>query len=200
MNTIKISARLGSALVVAILLMGQLGCHAKRHQIRAPERSVESVKGYSPNYEELQLAELIDYLGYLEQLPPLQRQAECRWLKQYNDIDSNLGVRIHLAFSLLVTPDCGETQMAVQLLELAGQSVDDDKLKHFLSYQSELAQRLFTESNHGGELVNKLDRWKDRNQLLVEQLQSCNAELKDVKTKLEALKAIEESLNHSGIH
>jgi len=187
--------------IICILSVGLMGlipaCATKKAERNPCATRYLAVGNYSPNYESYDLDELIDYLRYLNNLPLLQRNAECEWLQRFNAIDSSLGVKVHLAFVLMSTLDCGDGREAVDLLELAAQSMEDERIRGFLSYQRGLAQRLFTQAVHNKELEQKLKRWKLKNQKMQNNYKACQQSLLDAKAKLEALKAIEESLNHT---
>ncbi|HHJ40011.1 MAG: hypothetical protein AXA67_04825 [Methylothermaceae bacteria B42] len=193
--------RIFKLFTVTVLLLGLVvflpACAMKKADRRHQDSRYQVAGGYSPNYESYDLDELIDYMGYLNRLPLLQRNAECQWLHRFNAIDSSLGVKIHLAYALLSTLECGDSKEAANLLESAALSVDDEQIQGFLSYQQALAQRLFACDLHAKELEQKLKLWKIKNQKLENNYKICGQNLKIVKEKLEALKEIEESLNHT---
>ncbi len=151
-----------------------------------------------PAYGLQTLPELINYVGYLAELQPFQRQAECEWLQRFNAVAPGPGVQLHLAFALLLAPDCGgnELQQAIDLFKAGLTQVQDLPTRHFLTYHAELAQHRYGVDRFYEELARKLGRqWKQANQNLNHRLQTCSEALRDAQSKLEALKAIEQNLN-----
>ncbi|BCX80497.1 hypothetical protein MIT9_P0070 [Methylomarinovum caldicuralii] len=156
-----------------------------------------------PDYEAVTLTELSGYLGYLAGLPPLQRRDECRWLHDFVTEAPSLGGRLHLALALLVTPDClaeqDELRVALELLDEAGKQVRPADLRAFLAYQRLIAQRLFSSRRHEREWSRKLARLRRYCRQQGQRLQRCQTTLSQCQSKLEALKALEKSLNHHGV-
>ncbi len=154
-----------------------------------------------PAYQLQTLPELVSYMGYLAELQPFQRQAECEWLQRFNAIAPGPGVRLHLAFALLLAPNCGgnESQQAAALFKAGSAQVQDLPTRRFLAYYVELAQRRYGIERYRQELTRKLERqWKQANQNLSYRLHTCSEALRDAQSKLEALKAIEQSLKATG--
>lgn len=151
-----------------------------------------------PNYGLYALPELISYLGYLAELEPFQRQAECEWLKRYHTAAPGLGAKLHLAFALLLAPACGgdELDQAIALFEASLAQIHEPQTRYLLLYHIELVRQRSNANQYHEELAKKLDQqWKKANRSLTQRLQECNEALREARSKLEALKAIEQSLN-----
>ncbi len=190
---------LGVILVWAVLV-GLGGCGGNR--VVAPQKAAPSYR--EPDYEAVTLAELSGYLGYLAELPPLQRRDECRWLSDFIDRVPSLGGQLHLALALPITPECleagrDELRFALTLLDQARQQVPQADLRAFLAYQRLIAQRLAGSRRHEQEWRRKLTRLQRRYQQQRQRLQRCQTASDQCRTKLEALKALEQSLNHHGV-
>ncbi|WP_286291035.1 hypothetical protein [Methylomarinovum tepidoasis] len=105
--------------------------------------------------------------------------------------------------ALLVTPDClaerDELRVALELLDEAGKQVRPADLRAFLAYQRLIAQRLFSSRRHEREWGRKLARLRRRSRRQAHRLRRCQTMLGQCQTKLEALTALEKSLNHHGV-
>lgn len=174
------------------------GCAGQPPKPPSPPPAPVYSSAQEPEYGLYAFPELVSYLGYLAELQPFQRQAECEWLKRYHAVAPGLGVKLHLAFALLLAPACGgnELDQAAALFKAGMVQIQDPPTRRFLAYHAELAQHRYGIDRYHEELTRKLDRqWKQANQNLTRRLQECNEALKDARSKLEALKAIEQSLN-----
>ncbi len=182
------------------LCLGWLaGCAIVGRPPAQPEKG--AVTG--PEYESHSFRELTAYPGYLARLPMPQRRSECQWLQRYNSVDEGLGVKLHLALALLATPDCNgkqgnEIQQALALLDQALPQVADSELRHYLLYHRQMAQRLFSSTHHERKVVRKLAQLRRSTRRLKRRLTDCQQESQELNAKLEALKALEDSLNHHG--
>lgn len=191
----RLSARAG---LLGLSLSFLAGCVGQPPKPPPPRQVPEYSLAQEPNYTDYSLPELESYLGYLAELQPFQRQAECEWLQRFNAVAPGLGVQLHLAFALLLAPDCGsnESQQAIELFETGLTQIQDLRTRGLLAYHAALAQHRQGVERYHEELTRKLERqWKQANQNLNQRLQACNEALKDTRAKLEALKAIEQSLN-----
>ncbi len=191
----KLTKRFSGWLILGFSLLA--GCAGQPSKLQPPRQAPQFSLSQKPNYALYAFPELLGYLGYLAQLQPSQRQAECEKLQRFNVEAPSLGVRLHLAIALLLVPDCsGDAQQALQLFTAESARAHDLQTRSLLAYLTALAQRQYELDRHCAELTRKLERqWRQAKQSLNRRLQTCNEELKDTRAKLEALKAIERSLN-----
>ncbi len=174
------------------------GCAGQPSQPSATPPLPDYSLTQAPAYGLQTLPELVSYVGYLAELQPFQRQAECEWLQRFNAVAPGPAVQLHLAFALLLAPDCGgnELQQAIDLFKAGLTQVQDLQTRRFLTYHAALAQHRYGVDRYHEELARKLEQqWKQANQNLNHRLQACSEALRDAQSKLEALKAIEQSLN-----
>lgn len=194
--------RVGLLCIALSLLPGCAAQHPVRPNTGTGTHSLTESMLNEPNYELQTLPELVGYAAYLAELPSFQRRAECEWLQRFNEISPNAAVQLHLALALLVVSDCGgnELQQAVDLFKTGIAQVQDLQARRFLSYHAIVAERLYSADRYNAELAHKLNqKWKQINENLTRRLRECNESLQDAQSKLEALKAIEQSLNPTEI-
>ncbi len=188
-------------ITLIVLLAGLGGCAIGK---RPPPQQQDMPSIAEPDYESHSFQELSAYLGYLAKLPMTQRRSECQWLQRYNSIDDSLGVKLHLALALMATPNCNEKQVselrqAVTLLDQVLPQISDAALRDYLLYHRQMAQRLFSSAHHEQKVVRKLAQLQRTRRKLRQQVTACQKQSQELNAKLEALKALEDSLNHQRV-
>ncbi len=130
-----------------------------------------------------------------------QRDAECKNLLDLYQQRGDQSVRIKLALSLLVSENCvpDASGKALSLLDDVMTNMKYSNLKDFLAYHRELALRLHQRDQQRHDLMIKISKWKKLNRQNLKKLQVCQDDLQETQMKLEALKKIERSLNHSEV-
>lgn len=147
------------------------------------------------------LESLLAYMEGLSKMPSLQRLKKCRGLVKLKDQEKGLGNQIRLALVLMATDRCvdNDAKLAMTLLEKAMTQVEDPSLKKYLAYQQTLASRLYQNDLQQRRMIARIAKLKKINYLERRKRHSCTDELQETREKLEALKAIEKSLNHTGV-
>jgi len=184
--------------LLVFALSGLSGCADWIQRVSESDRSL--AQGVAD--EKYSLDELVLYVGDLMKMPHAQRIDQCQSLmKLYEQKKATLGLQIRLALALMVAKECSdnESKIAVALLDDAIESIENPQLVNFLAYQRELALRLSQKDTHQQQLVNKIARWKKINYRERKKLRACDKDLQETRKKLEALKAIEKSLNHTEV-
>jgi hypothetical protein len=191
----KLTKRFSGWLILSLSLLA--GCAGQPSKLQPPRQTSQFSLSQKPNYALYAFPELLSYLGYLAQLQPSQRLAECEKLERFNVEAPSPGVRLHLAIALLLVPDCsGDAQQAIKLFTAESTHAYDLQSRSLLAYLTALAQHQYDLDKHHAELTRQLERqWRQANRSLNRRFQTCNEALKDTRAKLEALKAIERSLN-----
>ncbi|GAB6067278.1 hypothetical protein JCM13664_05960 [Methylothermus subterraneus] len=162
-----------------------------------PSRQAVEYSLQKPNYVLYTLPELVNYLGYLAELQPFQRQAECEWLQRFHALAPGPGVGLHLAFALLLAPDCSgrELPQAIELFTVGLAKTQDLPTRRLLAYYIALARRWRELERHHQALAQKLARQCRQVKQTRQRFQECTHALKDARAKLDALKAIEQNLH-----
>lgn len=128
---------------------------------------------------------------------PAQRAAECRKMRQGQRRDQGFELKLRLLLARSAVPGCGELPGAAAINGLLA-GADDARLRDFLIYHKAILARL-------GRLEQAAERRKALEKQLSDnrskadrtsrRLRSREGELRDLQKKLEALKAIEDSLD-----
>ncbi len=146
--------------------------------------------------------EVVSYMHYLATIQEsAQRDSECQRLLKLHEQRGDVRVKIRLALSLLVSQHCvdNDSKRALALLDEAIENLDNSSLGGLLLYQRELALQLYRKDRQQGLLNSKISEWKKRSRQNQKKLQTCEQDLKKTQMKLEALKTIEKSLNHTEV-
>jgi|GEM_PF-6056092 len=141
------------------------------------------------------------YMEGLAKMTSLQRLEECQRLVRLKDQEKGPGKQIRLALVLMTTDQCADNdaKLIMTLLEKAMTQVEDPQLKKFLAYQQTLASRFNQKDLHQRRMIARIAKLKKINYLERKKRHSCTDELEKTREKLEALKAIEKSLNHTEV-
>ncbi|MGZ8243592.1 hypothetical protein [Methylomagnum sp.] len=148
-----------------------------------------------PPYSSTDLGELLKFAERFVGASEAERRAECRRLKELAKANPSLGVRLHWMLAQSVSRSCGEPRTALALIDAALPDVADPKLKAFLIYQKTVLARLDREAERLKSLEKRIADTRSKEKKASRRLESQAGELKELQRKLEALKAIEQSLD-----
>lgn len=148
-----------------------------------------------PPYSSTDLGELLKFAERFAGAPENQRRAECRQLKELAKTRPSLGVRLHWLLAQSASRSCGESRSALALIDAALPDVTEPKLKAFLIYQKSVLARLDRETERLKALEKRIAGVKSKEKQASRRLKSQQGELRELQRKLEALKAIEQSLD-----
>lgn len=185
--------------VSRVLLMG-LACllpaactYVVPKVVPQPQKQSEGPPG-SVKYD---LRTLALYSGFVAGLTAEERETECMKLVRGEAGDpASIGVRLHTALVMQITPQCGGPEKAIPLFEGARKRLSSDPpLSAYLAYQSHLAWTLVEEKQKKTVDQDALNRATSRNTRLKNQLAARDAELKQLKATLDALKRIEKTFH-----
>jgi hypothetical protein len=177
--------------VLAAVLLVLAGCagHRKEDQLdTAPMVPPAASAG-------ARLDELLLFAGKLAESTPAQRLAECRQLRQRYRTDRSLDTRLHLLLAQSVAGACGELPDPSALIDDSLAEIGDERLKSFLIYHKAILARLDKEEYRRKSLEKRVSQNRSKVEKASRRLQSQEGELKELQKKLEALKAIEQSLD-----
>ncbi len=188
---------IGFCRVLALLLLGGMtGCSFWFQRVPMTETS------FTRSEADRSLEEAVRYIQELMAMPQAsQRDAECKRLWSRHRQQEDQDIRVRLALSLLVSEKCvaDASGKALSLLDEAMATMKHSGLRDFLAYHRELAFRLHQGAQQQRVLTGEISRLKKRNQGNLKQLEGCRGALKETRMKLEALKKIEKSLNHTEV-
>jgi hypothetical protein len=171
-----------------LILAGCAGQVPQEHPGTAPAVPPAPPSGAS-------LDELLLFAGKFVQSSPAERLAECRQLRQRYRTDPGLGVRLRLLLAQSAARNCGESPDSAALIDGSLAEIDDERLKSFLIYQKAILARLDREAEQRKSLEKRISQNRSKADKATRRLQSQEGELKTLQKKLEALKAIEQSLD-----
>ncbi len=139
------------------------------------------------------------YGRYVIQLSQAERVYECRKLNNAHAVDPNsIGVRLHLAYVTSLTPECGGSQKAMELLDAAQNQTKNPALAGSLQYQLQLLQQINTQLERNSKLQDQVSTLEKQNESLKNKLKLKDAELEELeklRAKLDALKSIEKTFH-----
>lgn len=142
------------------------------------------------------LDELLRYAGEIAKLPPAERLAQCRQLRDQARTDASPATRLRLLLASSITEACGKPADARGEIDqvLAG-GQGDERLRAFLVYHKAMLDRIEREARRRKTLDRRVLQTLTQEKKAHERLQSQTGELKALQRKLDALKAIEQSLD-----
>lgn len=167
--------------------------------------------------------QLISFGAELARLNPALRLVEChKILNAYNG-SRQLSTLLRLFTAQAVTEGCGDPSRTTRVIRAFGGQIAEERLRNMLSYQILAAERSIAQAADRARLERRLDRTRynlkkalgearqalsDSRQALSEreqalsqtreiyrQMVSRDAEARELKDKLDALKSIEQDLN-----
>jgi hypothetical protein len=148
-----------------------------------------------PPYSSADLGELLKFAERFVKATEAERRAECRQLKELAKTHPGLGVRLHWLLAQSASRSCGEPRTALPLIDAALPEVAEPELKAFLIYQKSVLARLDRETERLKALEKRIADTKSKEKQASRRLKSQQGELRELQRKLEALKAIEQSLD-----
>ncbi len=160
-----------------------------------PKGIGEGIPPYIIEHEyEDELINIIKYSGRLSALSEALRLTECKNLKQGAGNYTGLSVQLRLAFTLLVSPECGELSEALNLFKESTVSVEDQDLQHLIAFQLILIDRMLEGAERQKEKQQTIAQHEQKEKQLQSELSTVRLELETLQSKLEALKSIEQTL------
>lgn len=132
------------------------------------------------NNQSIERQELEKFIGSFSNRSSDERAIICGSMFEIEKGQRTLLDRLELAYAVAVTPGCGSSGEAIELLESAKKEVKEPRLKGIVDYQLLLLKRLQGVSNYALQLKSKESRSRE--------------EAKVLKQKLDAIKSIEKAL------
>ncbi len=174
--------------LVLALALAMAGC--------APQRAEDRI-GLAPDvpvskYANAELAELLRFAAQLGRFTSAERAAESERLLEFYRNDRGLGVRLHLLLAR-AWPEFRAKAGSVAGIDPA--EIADERLISFLAYHQAMLGRLERETERRKTLERRIARVLDKETHTHRLLKSRESELKSLRHKLDALKAIERSLD-----
>ncbi|HYE37328.1 hypothetical protein [Methylocaldum sp.] len=181
-----------TALIVLFAITGCAGFRSKEHADAAPHKPEQKYASYA-------FEDLLHFAGYVARLSPADRFSECQQLLQRYQADRSLGVRLHLFFAQAATEVCGDIRSTAGIVDASLAELQDERLKALLIYQKEILSRLDNEIEKRKNSERQASHTVSKEKKVHRQLKTQESELKDLQEKLDALKAIEQSLDEPGV-
>lgn len=150
-----------------------------------------------PSFINYDLKTMALYSGYVAKLTSFERVIECDKLVSGEAGDtSSIGIRLHTAFVMILTPECGGPEKAIKILESTQQKIINKKaLTGLLAFQTNLAATLRDNQINLQDIESTLGKTKRKNSRLKNKLTAKDAELKQLEATLDALKRIEKTFH-----
>jgi hypothetical protein len=177
--------------ILAGLLLALAGCAAQRSG--SPAGVTPAVSPAAGR--DAQLDELLLFAGQLARSSPAERLEECRQLRQRHRTDPSLPTSLRLLLAQSASGACGELPASDALIDGSLPEIADERLKSFLLYHKAILARLDQEESRRKSLAKRVTQNRSQVEKAARRLHSQEGELKTLQKKLEALKAIEQSLD-----
>ncbi|CAL1240762.1 hypothetical protein [Candidatus Methylocalor cossyra] len=154
------------------------------------------------DYAHPNLDDLLRFADKLAALPAAERLAECKNLRQLHRNDGRLGARLRLLLAQSMTDGCAPLRDTTGLVETSLPEIQDERLRSFLVYHKAILARLDREMERRRALQRQISQILSKEKKAHRRLKSQESELKSqeselrvLQKKLDALKAIEQSLD-----
>ena len=181
------------ALFLVFVFTSQIGCVKLIPEPKKPSvQRVEEPHGYSA-YD---IRTMARYAGYLAGLSSSGLVTECNYLiSDETRYPESIGVRLHTAFVMILTPPCGGPTKAWAILQSVQKHITDRDLLSLLQYQAALANNLIVESERGYRFEENVNGLLKKNADLQTEIDQTETQLKQLKATLDALKKIEKTFH-----
>jgi hypothetical protein len=180
--------RSATVLVTLVTLGGCTGLKGKDASLTTPPGRDQRYAGYG-------FDDLLSYARDLAELPAADRLAECQQVLQLYRTNRSLALGLRLLLAETVTEACGDIRDATAIAEAALSELADQRLQSLLIYQKEILARIEREKNQRKALERRVSETAFKQKKAHRLLKSQESELKQLQEKLDALKAIEQSLD-----
>lgn len=191
---------------IALLLAAAL-CSCK--ELKRPPAPAVPPPSPDQKYFTYSTERLLSYAGELARLGPVDRLTECNKVLELYRANQQTGVLLHLFVAQLASDACGDPVRVLALVRTLKPTLQDERLRNFLSFEGLLADRAMQAAAEKERIAKKLreTRWRLRQaqtkekraetkgKKIYERMISRDAEAKQLKQKLDALKSIEQDLN-----
>jgi hypothetical protein len=153
------------------------------------------------DYAATGLDELVRYGEDLSKMTSAERLPECQQVDRMQLSNPRMGYRLHLLLAQMVTDGCGEAAATLQNIKAVPNEIEDAKVRAWLAYLGELVARAKKQADEKAELDKQLKtaqtgKHKVRKDVKAKdsKIQNLENEVEELRTKLNALKSIEQKL------
>ncbi len=183
-------------LITILMVFGLTACmEIATHGFHTERQKTEKL----PSIFDYDLETMGLYGYYLVRLSQAERVDECRKLNDVHAADPNsIGALLHLAYVMALTPECGGSQKAMNILRGAKVQTKNQALAGSMQYQIKLFQQINTALESNSTIQDQVTTLEQKNESLRNKLKQKNVDLKELeqlRAKLDALKSIEKTFH-----
>jgi|GEM_PF-1663807 len=184
-------------LIIGLMIFGLTACaeimsNVRRHFER--QKIEESASIFGSDLDAMGL-----YGHHVIKLSEAERVYECYKLDDAHDADpDSIDVSLHLAYLMALTPQCGGSHKAMDILNAVQNQIENQALIGSLQYQMQLLQQINKGLESNSAIQVQMRNLKRKYKALKNKLKQKNAELEELeklRAKLDALKSIEKTFH-----